>query len=123
MVVIDPHILTSQRLTGVNNDLETVAVHSPARMAGRNLRQLVSSLKAEPSPEMGVIAPVQIDALIAGALHADRLDPRRGQPHSQPARQILVSRNRQMLIEQRVIERRNRFPQALGQRIGFAARK
>ena len=82
-----------------------------------NFGQLVSGFKAEPSPEMGMIALVQIDALIAGALNADGFDLLSGQSCPQPAGQILVSRHRQIIIEQRVIERGNRLTQPFRQRL------
>lgn len=82
----------------MQDHLKAVAVHSPTRMAGGNFRQLVRGFKAEPPPDMGVIARVESDALMAGALNADPLDARRIQPRPNPAGQIFVGRNRQMIV-------------------------
>ena len=96
-----------------------MTVHSPARMAGRNVGQLVGGLKAEAPPKVGVITIIQIDATVAGAVDTDAGEAGQIQACSQPAGQIFVGRRRQMLVEEGVIQRRHRRPQPLSQHIAF----
>ena len=107
----------------MQDHLEAVAVHPPAGMTGGNFRQLMRGFKAEPPPDMGVIALVESDALMTGALNANPLDARRIQPRPNPAGQIFVGRNRQMIVQPAVIQRRDHGLQPLGQQLDLSARK
>ena len=118
-VVVHPEIAIAQILIDVQDDLEAVTVHPPARMAGRNVGQPVGGLEAKAPPEVGVVAIVQIDAAIAGAVDADAGEAGQVQSRPQPADQIFVGRRRQMLVEEGVIQRRHRRSQPLGQHIAF----
>ena len=104
LVEIQAHRQAGQILVGVQDDLEAVAVHPPARMAGRDLRQAVGGLKAEPVPQMGLVRGVQVGPLVAGAADADGVDAGHGQALAHPAGQVFIGRDRQLLVQVPVVQ-------------------
>ena len=74
MVEVDAHVVAAEGLVGVQDDLEAVAVHAPTLVPLGDVRQAMSSLEAEATPDVGVLGIIQVRALVAGALDAHRFD-------------------------------------------------
>ena len=88
----------------MQDDLEAVAVHAPARMACRDLGQAVGGLEAEAAPQVDLVRGVQVRALVAGAADADGLDPGHREALANPAGQVLVRGDGDLLVQVPVVE-------------------
>jgi len=70
---------------------------------------------------MGMAQVVQVHAAVRGALHADLHDARHGQALSHPAREVLVRGFGQVVVQQGMVQRRDRVGHARAQRLDLAA--
>jgi hypothetical protein len=112
-VEIDAHIAVGKVLVRVEDDLEAVSVHATALMPFGHIGQTMGRLETKAPPHVGLVGAIEIGPLVRGALDSDRDDPGDVQVCAHPARQILVGRDRQMLIEVAVIERRDAIAQCV----------
>jgi hypothetical protein len=85
-------------LIGVNNCLESMAVHAAALMPGRNVGQTMCGLEMESAPYVCRPMSVQIYTLRAGALYRYAVDPRHVHVRANVPREILVGRKIQGVV-------------------------
>jgi hypothetical protein len=114
-VEIDAHIAIGEVLVRVKDDLEAVSVHTTALMPFGHIGQTMRRLETKASPNVGLVGAIEIDPLVRGTLDSDRDDPGDVQVCAHPAREILVGRDRQVLIEVAVIERSHTSTQRIRQ--------
>ena len=119
-VEIDAHVSAREVLVHVQYHLETVTVHAPARMPWFHARQAVRRLEAKAPPQVRAVGAVDVDTLVARALHADRVGRHVGERVADPARDVLVGGHGDALVEVAVIQRRNDRAQPLAERRAIA---
>ena len=107
----------------MQNDLEPVAVHPPAGVARRDLGKPVGCLEAEAAPEVDLIGRVQVRPLVTGAANADGLDPGHGELPADPAGQVLVRGDLDLVVEVPVVEGVHADDEGLGQGLGLPSRE
>ena len=74
-------------------------VHTAALMPFRYIRELVGGLKTEPAPDMDMIIPINVRALVLGALDANGFNTGNFQALTHPASKVLVRRDIQALVD------------------------
>ena len=76
MVVVDSYRTGTQILIRVQDDFETMSMHTAALVPFRNIGQLVSRLEDIASPDMCMLLAIQICTLVLRTLDTDIFDPR-----------------------------------------------
>jgi hypothetical protein len=117
VVEVDPHVALPEVLVGVQDDLEPVPVHAPAFVARVHVRQLVRSLEAEPAPDVDVSIAVDVRTLVGCAQHAHSLQPRHIQMPPNPARDVLVGGDRDVLVQKTIVETMDAVSELLLERL------
>lgn len=123
LLVVQPHGGSAHALIGVQDDFEAMAVHTSTGMPFGNVRQSVSRFETKTAPDMGMIVPVKIHALICSTAHPYRKRAAQSKTVANPTRQILIRGVGQQLVEQAVIQRLQGRFQAFIEQTGLATGK
>ena len=128
MIQVDAHVAARQVLVGMQDHLEAMTMHTPTLVPRRDVRQAMRGLEAKSTPDMGMIACIQVHPFIGSALDADRIDntdtipkPAIAQPCQEPTRQIFIGRHLDQAIEVGIVQRSDHLPQCSAQCVHVTA--
>jgi hypothetical protein len=107
----------------MEDDLETVPVHTAAFVAGLNIGKLVRSFKTEPAPDVEVVVPVQVGTFVLGTEDPNAFHARNFQFLAHPASDIFVGGDGDLFVEKTVVEPVYATDQALFKAFSLTARK
>ena len=93
----------------MQDNFETMPMHTAAFVPFGNVGQLVSRLEDIAPPDMRMFAAIEVGALVLRTLDTHVLDPRNLQLGTNPASEIFIGRLREFQIEIVVVQRCDRL--------------
>ena len=111
-VVVDAERAFAQLLLHMQDDFKTVAMQPPALVALWHVRQTVRGLQPVTTPEVGLLAMVQVHAFVGCALNAEGSSLRQVHVFAKPPGEVLVRGAGQHGIQVAVVQWLQRRSQA-----------